>query len=402
MIDRIVVVGDGWEVVVRGDGTVLRATPEPEPEPEPVFEPDPEAVPVLPGESIQAAVNAHPEGTPFLLRAGVHRGQSVIPKSDNQFVGEEGTVLTGEDTTGYAFTGTAVRVGLRNLTVEHYLSKPQRAPVSCESGGWWVVEDCTFQHNAHIGIGLGPRWQVRNCRMLHNGQMGFAGSGEDIVFEGNEVAFNNENDLFSPHWEAGGGKFVYTIRLACRNNNVHDNHGPGLWTDINNVDTLYERNTCADNHGPGIFHEISYRAVIRDNVCTGNGTAAYAGAGVVEGSGILISSSPDVEIYGNTVVGNRGGISGIEANRSPDPNENSGPWQLRNLWVHDNRVEMAVGENGIVRYGSTEPVWTEWGNRYDRNTYKFTGPGPFFRWAGANRDWKQWQALGQDVNGVRL
>jgi len=36
--------------------------------------------PINPGSSIQAAVDANPNGTVFLLRAGVHRQQAVRPK----------------------------------------------------------------------------------------------------------------------------------------------------------------------------------------------------------------------------------------------------------------------------------------------------------------------------------
>ena len=43
---------------------------------------------IHPGDSIQAAVNAHPEGTAFLIKAGVHRRQSVRPKSGMTFVGD--------------------------------------------------------------------------------------------------------------------------------------------------------------------------------------------------------------------------------------------------------------------------------------------------------------------------
>jgi hypothetical protein len=45
------------------------------------------AVPVALGQSLQAAVDAHPEGTKFLLAAGVHRLQTVQPKPGNAFYG---------------------------------------------------------------------------------------------------------------------------------------------------------------------------------------------------------------------------------------------------------------------------------------------------------------------------
>jgi hypothetical protein len=47
------------------------------------------------GQSIQAAVDAHPAGTAFRIAAGVHRLQSVQPRDGNTFTGEPGAVLNG-------------------------------------------------------------------------------------------------------------------------------------------------------------------------------------------------------------------------------------------------------------------------------------------------------------------
>lgn len=52
-------------------------------------------VKLRPGADIQAAIDRHPEGTTFLLSAGVYRGQSLIPKTGQSFVGEKGAVLNG-------------------------------------------------------------------------------------------------------------------------------------------------------------------------------------------------------------------------------------------------------------------------------------------------------------------
>ena len=52
-------------------------------------------------------------------------------------------------------------------------------------------------------------------------------------------------------WEAGGSKFAFTQNLVVRNNYAHDNDGPGLWTDLENENTLYEHNHTASNRGGG-------------------------------------------------------------------------------------------------------------------------------------------------------
>ena len=354
-------------------------------------------VAVFPGDSIQALVNANPAGTTFLIKAGVHRRQQVTPKNDNSFVGESGAVLTGEDVTAYAFTGPAVRVTIRNLIVEHYDTPSSDAPIHCSSAGYWVVEDNEIRFNAHIGIGAGPRWVVRNNYIHHNGQLGMVGAGEDIAIEGNEIAFNNTGG-HDPYWEAGGTKFVYTTNLVVRNNYVHDNAGPGLWTDINNINTLYEGNRVIGNDGPGIFHEISYDAVIRNNTVEGNGFGFTAW---IDGAGILVSSSPNVEIYGNTVRYNNDGIAAKHGTLD-QADAKYGPWQLKNLWVHDNVIVMDAGQTGVVRdSNNSDPVWgPSWNNRFDYNTYTLDTGDDYYVWDPWIITTAQWRAFGQDSNGT--
>jgi hypothetical protein len=50
---------------------------------------------IVPGEDIQARVNAAPPGTTFLLKSGLHRMQSIVPRNGDTFTGELGTVLSG-------------------------------------------------------------------------------------------------------------------------------------------------------------------------------------------------------------------------------------------------------------------------------------------------------------------
>ena len=52
-------------------------------------------VTLYPGDDIQAAVNANPEGTTFVLKAGLYRMQSVKPKNGSVFRGEHGAILCG-------------------------------------------------------------------------------------------------------------------------------------------------------------------------------------------------------------------------------------------------------------------------------------------------------------------
>jgi Ca2+-binding RTX toxin-like protein len=358
-------------------------------------------VSVSPGDSIQALVNANPAGTTFLIKAGVHRGQQVSPKTGDVFIGEEGAILDGGWALEYAFIGVPGgngpdNVTIRNLIIQHYAPALQEAPIRGGGEAWyWIIEDCEIRENRNIGIDASTGWLVRNNYFHHMGSLGVSGAGDNITFEGNEIAFNNTDDV-DPYWEAGGSKFVHTRHLVLRNNYVHDNKGPGLWLDGNNIYALYESNRIINNYGPGIGHEISYEAVIRYNLIEGNG---FGFTGWVDGGGIVVSNSPNVEIYGNTVRYNNDGIAGIQANRGAG---NYGPYQLRNLWVHDNIIAMDVGQTGVVRVGGlTDPVWSpEWNNRFDYNTYTLGTADKYYAWDPWYMTTAQWRAAGQDPHST--
>ena len=140
-------------------------------------------------------------------------------------------------------------------------------------------------------------------------------------------------------WERGGTKFAETTNIQLINNYVHHNDGPGLWADLNAKDMLFANNTVIGNTKAGIYYEISYDAVIRDNYLEGNGLGFDPW---LWGGGIVISSSPNVQIYGNTLVNNGDGIGAVEQDRSRDP-ARFGPLVIANLHVHHNTVTMSQG-----------------------------------------------------------
>ena len=190
--------------------------------------------------------------------------------ADRIYLGDDPTGKKVEiSVTPKAFTGPAANVTLRNLTIEKYANPTQQATV--ELGTGWIIEDCEVRWNHFTGIAVGPRSIARRNHVHHNGCFGFHGAGDDILVANNEIAYNGFAG-YDPFWGSGGSKWVYTSHLVVRGNFSHHNRGPGLWTDINNIHTLYENNTVEDNERGGIFHEISYDATIRNNTSRRNGT----------------------------------------------------------------------------------------------------------------------------------
>ncbi|MBI5387773.1 MAG: right-handed parallel beta-helix repeat-containing protein [Verrucomicrobia bacterium] len=320
---------------------------------------------------------------------------------------DAGQVYLGDDPTGKkveisvtpkAFTGPATNVTIRNLTIEKYANPTQQATV--ELGTGWIIEDCESRWNHFTGIAMGPRSIARRNRVHHNGCFGFHGAGDHILVANNEIAHNGFAG-YDPFWGAGGSKWVYTSHLIVRDNFSHHNRGPGLWTDINNIHTLYENNTVEDNERGGIFHEISYDAIIRTNTARRNGTGK-AFPHWTTGAGIEIVSSQNVEVCGNTLEDNWQGITGLDDHRGTG---NAGPWTLTNLNVHGNVVTSRIadpggGRTGIIDTKGTGAFTASANNRFRENTY-FRGTNRSnFLWMGKVLDATDWQRFGQDASGT--
>lgn len=480
----------------------LPSTPSTEPDPRPststtlVSSVGPAALPAVPGsgrqvkvlvgDDLQALVDQNPEGTRFLLEAGIHRMQSVEAKAGNTFEGEPGAVLNGSKLlTGFArsgeywtvdgqhqearnggecfddrigchlsndlyfddvaleqvtrlgdlrpgtwffdydadriyvgsdpdghkveasvkeraITGRVPGVTIRGLVIEKYANRAQFGAVHVLAAVWedgiptaagWLVEYSEFRLNHGGGLTISDGMQVLNNSFHHNGQIGLGGAGDDAVVQGNEIAYNNTAG-FSYLWEAGGAKFVKTRNLTLRNNVVHHNYGKGLWTDIDNIYTTIEDNHVYENAHQGIYHEISYDAVIRNNLVEDNG---FDHPDHVSGAGIFVTASPNVEVYGNTVVNNADGITGMQTARGAGAH---GAYELRNLYVHDNLIEMATGTTGIAEFVGDPSVFFSFNNRFEDNTYLLPDDGRYYTWNGRELTAAEWVATGNDETGV--
>jgi hypothetical protein len=315
--------------------------------------------------------------------------------ADKIYFGNDPTGRTVETSvTPTAFVGGYTHdVTIRGLIIEKYATPSPQGAI--DGSTRWVVEDNQVRWNHHSGVRGTDYMRVRRNYVHHNGGYGFTGTGAGMLFEDNEIAYNNTVG-YNPNWGAGGTKWVATTGLVVRGNFSHHNKGQGLWTDIDNIDTLYEYNRSEDNDLDGIFHELSYRAIIRYNTCQRNGVISPF-PGWVTGGGITVNSSPDVEVYGNTIVNNFNGIGGIQ---TPRGSGKYGPYLLQNFNVHHNTVTMAVGQTGIVQYGNLFNVYTSQNNRFADNTYFLGSKATYFTWSISALDENGWRSFGNDVGGT--
>ncbi|WP_165949461.1 right-handed parallel beta-helix repeat-containing protein [Kribbella turkmenica] len=299
-------------------------------------------------------------------------------------------------------------VTVANLVLEQAANEAQVAAVESRqvtphaSGSGWRIHHNEVRHNHGAGLGLADDAVVTANFVHHQGQLGFGAWGNGSVVDGNEIA-SNGGAGYSPDWEAGGSKSWRTERHTVTRNHVHDNFGPGLWTDGGNLHTEYSLNRITGNRGPGIQHEISYDATIRDNEIAGNGDRDK---GWAWGAGIQIQSSGGttglVEVSGNVVTGNANGIALIDSgNRRTEDPAPHGPHVVRNVWVHDNHVTMSAGEiSGAVQDIGDTAVYAGSNNRFEDNTYYLPSlTGAHFAWNDTELTWSEWRDEGNDADG---
>jgi hypothetical protein len=301
----------------------------------------------------------------------------------------------------FAFESSAPGVLIKNVTIEKYASVAQKGAIQAQEAAGWVVENCELRLNSAAGIAAGSGTHVRDCNIHHNGQIGITGVGRDVLIERNRIWENNIREFLSS-WEAGGVKLAASEGVVLRRNYVHDNHGAGLWCDIECRDVLYEDNIAERNRGAGIFHEISFSAVIRNNVVRHNGSG---GKTWFWGNNILVAASQDVEAYGNTLTAGVGkcGIVLVDQSR---PMKSGGRYKTRNNNVHDNVTTFegaaCAGAASDVRPGDENASIIEDGNNlFDRNVYRVPRGSASIRfaWGHAVFGWDELHRAGIEQNG---
>jgi hypothetical protein len=305
----------------------------------------------------------------------------------------------------FAIQGNASNVTIDGLTVEKFANPAQSGAIEEQfpngpySSGW-IVENSEMRLNHGYGISLGKAANLLKSYIHRNGQLGVGHGYNNNLVQGNEIAFNNTMH-YSSAWEAGGTKFAFTTYLTVDGNYVHDNRGPGLWTDGDNKFTTYSNNRTANNLGPGIQHEISFDAKIFNNLLENDGYSIGRGSDSMWwGAGIFVLNSSNVEIYNNTLTNCMNGIGGLLYNRGISKTYGV-TYLLKNLNVHNNTVDAVSGIGaGILRNAYDNSVFTAWNNRFRSNSYSIGTTTNQFDWMNAGLSWKQWQGDGNDTGGT--
>jgi Right handed beta helix region len=281
-----------------------------------------------------SSVNWNQPHTTFWFAPGVHTvgsGQfaQIDPAASSAFIGAPGAVLDGQHTNLYAFGGPAANVRISYLTVQNFGpsgSDQNEGVVNHDSAAGWTIDHSTLQDNAGAGTMLGSDNTLSYDCLKDNEQYGFNAYSvqgpASLLITHNEIA---GNDTYN--WEkkqpgcgcTGGGKFWDVDGAVIKDNWVHGNHSVGLWADTDNRGFDIENNYIASNYNYGITYEISYNALIRNNVFVRNGLGAGPTNPGFPTSAIYLSESGSdprvpgkygqvLQVTDNTFLNNWGGV----------------------------------------------------------------------------------------------
>ena len=378
--------------------------------------PAPTGIAILPGQSIQAQVDANPAGTTFILKSGTHVRQNVVPKDGDVFRGEAGTVLDGQNATAFAFRGWngsrwINSVTVRNLKIVNYAPPAQNGAIwggdaLSASTDAWTLDSLDVSYSTNLGVRVGNHMRVLRSVLHHNGTINIGGVGRGVLVDGIESSYGNNGCVKDPGFESGGSKFVMTDSLVVRNSFFHHNCGVGLWLDINNIHYVLESNRVEDNVREGICTEISFSGIIRNNSVSRNGwpTDPFRANGWLWDAGIGVHASSDVEVYGNTLTENFNGIAVVQQRRDSTTGDiyaPTGGYIARNVYVHDNTVyQRNGGASGAANDAGDTATFSTRNNSWVHNSYYLgtTNVRPF-AWMNGYRTPSEWRAYGDDTTG---
>jgi Right handed beta helix region len=301
-----------------------------------------------------------------------------------------------------AFESSASGVLISNLVIEKYASLSQRGAVQARHGAAWTIENCEIRLNTGGGIGIGDGTRVRSSNIHHNGQIGVAGVGKNVVIENNRIWANNTRG-YDFKWEAGGAKLALSEGVVFRANSVYDNIGPGIWCDISCRDVVYDGNRVERNHDAGIFFEISFRAIIKNNVVEYNGISSRKW---FWGADILIAGSQTVIVEKNKLTVSPGGCGIVLVDQSRRI-KGGGKYKTSDDIVRDNVIAFqgaacAGGVSDAAPDDENFNIITSGGNRFDHNTYIVPrqSAAARFVWGHSVFDWDEFRRQGQETNGA--
>lgn len=342
------------------------------------------------GQLTNSYVGSFPEGTTFCVRAGTHllEAGGIAPRARTTFIGEPGAILDGQGAATFGIYGYGGSTGQHHVTVRG-LTIRNVAGRALKMGQDWTVTDNVLEHSG-IGADVGDRVYFARNVVRDMAQYAIVGGpGTGMTFEDNELAGNNTCRCHPG--DEGATKIVGSTAgssaVVWRRNYVHDNTGPGIWSDGNVSNVTYESNRVVNNSGPGIFHEISWTATITGNTLSGN-NSDNIGDSCWWGAQIHLNNSQHVTITGNSIAGAGNAICVVDADRGEAAPY---PTSAGDVTVTGNTINSS-GQAGLVGRANN-------GVRFDGNRWTRAAGQT---WAAVRYPltWDEFRAAGMEPTGT--
>jgi parallel beta-helix repeat protein len=282
---------------------------------------EPTTIRVGPNETIQQAVDRSGPGDTIEVPYGIYHESVVLDWSDVKFIGipnsdGEWPVIDGEGTRADGVIASGNNFEMAFFSVKNYTSNG----VLVEGATKVYLHDMYIENTGVYGVYPVRCTDVLIERIeatLMNDAAIYAGKSRDVIIRdtltyGNVIGIELEN----------------TVNGEVYNNVAHDNT-VGIFIDLL----------------PQLPSKVSLYTKVYDNITENNngenfGTPGTAVALIPPGTGMLILAADEVEIYGNTIRGNKtGGLAVFNLTIGFDVNEiDVGP-NPEHVYAHDNLYE---------------------------------------------------------------
>jgi hypothetical protein len=301
---------------------------------------------IRPKANLRRAVAAHPRGTTFCLKAGVHRlTQPVTPKTNQKFVGEPGAVVSGAKDISRQFVASD----------SYWVASNQTQRNSARTGICWPSGETACQYAEDVFLDNKPLWRVLSLSQLGPGRFFFDYGASKIYIADNPAGHKVEAAMATRAFVASGSGV--TIRGLTVERFANEAGAGAIWAGDS---WLIENNEVRFNHGVGIKNgQIIRRNYIHHNLQIGIRSISTSGQ-LVEGNEIAyntygerfhsfqdtgggkLSKTLNLTVRSNHVHHNRG--TGLSTD-----------WDNKGVLYENNRFEHNDGP-GIIHEASYDAV----------------------------------------------
>ena len=281
----------------------------------------PTTVRVGPNETMQQAVDRSGPGDTIEVPYGIYHEAVVLDWSDQKLVGipnDKGDwpIIDGEGTRSDGVIASGNNFEMANFTVKNYMSNG----VLVEGATKVYLHDMYIENTGVYGV-----YPVRCTDVViehikatkMNDAAIYAGKSMDVVIHDTETYGN-----------VIGIELENTVNGEVYNNHAHDNT-VGIFIDLL----------------PQLPSKVSLNTKVHDNISENNNSDNFSKPGssqalIPPGTGMLILAADQVEVYNNTIQGNKtGGLAVFNLTIGFDKNEiDVGP-NPEHIYAHDNSYD---------------------------------------------------------------